>query len=76
MSISRSNNEIVDVIDGATLSLVNTTSSPAIVSVSTSKDKVLSALESLVEEVNNLASQLSELTERGLNGGKSGSACW
>ncbi len=72
VSISRSNNEIVDVIDGATLSLVNTTSSPAIVSVSTSKDKVLSALESLVEEVNNLASQLSELTERGLNGGKKG----
>ena len=34
-------NEIDDVIDGATLSLVNTTSSPAIVSVSTSKDKVL-----------------------------------
>ena len=33
---------------------------------------MLSALESLVEEVNNLASQLSELTERGLNGGKKG----
>ena len=72
VSISRSTNEIDDVIDGATLSLVNTTSTPAIVSVSTSKDKVLSALESLVEEVNSLASQLSELTERGLNGGKKG----
>ena len=33
---------------------------------------MLSALESLVEEVNNLASQLSELTERGLNGGQKG----
>ena len=72
VSISRSTNEITDVIDGASLSLVNTTSAAAIISVSTSKDKVLSALESLVEEVNKLASQLSELTERGLNGGQKG----
>ena len=59
-------------MDGATLSLLNTTSSAAVVSVSTSKDKVLAALESLVEEVNNLASQLATLTERGLNGGERG----
>ena len=40
--------------------------------MSLSKDKVLAALESLVEEVNNLASQLATLTERGLNGGERG----
>ena len=72
VTISRTTNQITDVVDGATLSLLNTTSSAAVVSVSTSKDKVLSALESLVEEVNNLASQLAVLTERGLNGGERG----
>ena len=72
VTISRTTNEVTDVIDGATLSLLNTTTSAAVVSVSTSKDKVLAALESLVEEVNNLASQLAVLTERGLNGGEKG----
>ena len=72
VSISRSKNEITDIIDGAELNLLNTTTSAAVVSVSTSKDKVLEALESLVDEVNGLASQLSALTERGLNGGERG----
>ncbi len=72
VTISRSTNEVTDVIDGANLSLLNTTASAAVVSVSTSKNKVLEALESLVEEINNLASQLATLTERGLNGGEKG----
>ena len=72
VSISRTTNQITDVIEGATLDLNNTTSSAAIVSVSTSKANVLAAIESLIEEVNSLASQLATLTERGLNGGERG----
>ena len=72
VTISRSTNEVTDVIDGARLSLLNTTTSAAVVTVATSKNKVLEALESLVEEINNLASQLATLTERGLNGGEKG----
>ena len=72
VTISRSTNEVTDVIEGAKLSLLNTTTSAAVVSVSTSKTQVLEALESLVEEINNLASQLATLTERGLNGGEKG----
>ena len=72
VSITRDTNTINDVIDGATLKLTTTTTSPANISVSTSKDKVLQALKSLVEEVNTLAAELSSLTERGLNGGERG----
>ncbi len=72
VTISRSTNEVTDIVDGAKLSLLNTTTSAAVVTVSTSKNKVLEALESLVEEINNLASQLATLTERGLNGGEKG----
>ena len=70
VTVTRSNNIIDDVIDGASLTLSSTTTSDAYVSISTSKDKVLSALNNLIEEVNKISSQITELTARGLNGEK------
>tara|TARA_A100001011_G_C14306711_1_gene843520 strand:+ start:205 stop:2436 length:2232 start_codon:yes stop_codon:yes gene_type:complete len=72
VNITRSTNTIDDVIDGASLTLSTTTTSDAFVSISTSKDKVLSALENLIEEVNKITSQIQELTARGLNGEEKG----
>ena len=72
VTVTRSNNIIDDVIDGASLTLSSTTTSDAYVSISTSKDKVLSALNNLIEEVNKISSQITELTARGLNGEKKG----
>ena len=70
--VTRPSNTITDVIDGSTLTLKTTTTTDALVSISTSKDKVLKALESLIAEVNNITSSISELTARGLNGEEKG----
>ena len=70
VSISRSANIVDDVIDGASLTLSSTTTSDAYVSINTSKDKVLDALNNLIEEVNKISVQINELTARGLNGEK------
>ena len=70
--ITRPTNTVDDVIDGASLTLASTTTTDALISVSTSQDKVLTALESLVEEVNKISVKLQELTARGLNGEKKG----
>ena len=72
VSITRSTNTIDDVIDGASLTLSTTTTTDAQISISTSKDKVLSAIENLIEEVNKINTKLRELTARGLNGEKKG----
>ena len=72
VTITRSTNIIDDVIDGASLTLSSTTTSDAYVSVSTSKEKVLTAIENLIEEVNKVNSEIQELTARGLNGAKKG----
>ena len=72
VTITRPTNTIDDVIDGASLTLSSTTTTDANVSVTTSKDKVLSALNNLIEEVNKISSQIKELTARGLNGEKKG----
>ena len=72
VTVTRSDNIIDDVIDGASLTLSSTTTSDAYVSISTSKDKVLNALNNLIEEVNTISSQITELTARGLNGEKKG----
>ena len=72
VSITRPTNVIDDVIDGASLTISSVTTTDALVSVSTSKDKVLNAIESLIEEVNKISSKLQELTARGLNGEKKG----
>ena len=72
VSITRPTNTVNDVIDGASLTLSTTTTTDAFVSISTSKDKVLTALESLIVEVNKISTQISELTARGLNGEEKG----
>ncbi len=72
VTITRPTNTIDDVIDGASLTLSSITTTDANVSVTTSKDKVLSALNNLIEEVNKISSQIKELTARGLNGEKKG----
>ena len=51
VTVTRSNNIIDDVIDGASLTLSSTTTSDAYVSISTSKDKVLSALNNLMRKL-------------------------
>ena len=70
VSISRATNTVDDVIDGASLTLSSTTTSDAYVSITASEDKVLSALNNLIEEVNKISTQINELTARGLNGEK------
>ena len=72
VSISRAANTVDDVIDGASLTLSSTTTSDAYVSITASEDKVLSALNNLIEEVNKISTQINELTARGLNGEKKG----
>ena len=72
VSITRPTNTVNDVIDGASLTLSTTTTTDAFVSISTSKDKVLAALENLIVEVNKISTQISELTARGLNGEEKG----
>ena len=54
------------------MTLSSTTTSDAYVSITASEDKVLSALNNLIEEVNKISTQINELTARGLNGEKKG----
>ena len=76
VTVTRSNNIIDDVIDGASLTLSSTTTSDAYVSISTSKDKVLNALNNLIEEVNTISSQITELTARGSSMEKKRCSSW
>ena len=72
VSITRSTNTISDVIEGATLKLSTVTTSDANISIAASSETVLEAINSLIDEVNTMSSDLKALLARGLNGEEKG----
>lgn len=72
VDITRETNVITDVIDGVTLTLSEVTSSPLNIKTTFDTATAYAAMSSLVDAINNLNSVLFDLSERGLNGAKSG----
>ena len=71
-SVSRETNKIDDLIDGVTVTLKTTTSSAETISAEYDKTLATSIMEALVGQMNALASNLDELSKRGLNGAEPG----
>ena len=72
VDITRESNMITDVIDGVTLTLSDVTSSAVNVKTTFDTATAYVAMSSLVDAINSLNTVLYDVSERGLNGGKSG----
>ena len=65
VSISRDTNTVTDLVEGVTLTINDTTSSPVTVSGSYDTDTAFAAAQTLVNEINSLLNLLNTATARG-----------
>jgi len=72
VSITRDSNDIDDLLDGVTITLLKETTSAETLSIEYDVNDALLIMQSLVDEINLVSSKLRELSSRGLNGAESG----
>lgn len=72
VSITRESNEIDDLLDGVTITLLEATSSAETLAVQYDVNDAATIMQSLVDEINLVSSKLRDLSARGLNGAESG----
>jgi flagellar hook-associated protein 2 len=74
ITVERASNTIDDLIAGTTITLKATTASPVTVSVSRNLDAAVSAIQTLVSDMNSALSKLNDLTKPAAEGSGSGAA--
>jgi len=71
-AVTRTSNEIDDLLDGVTLTLTSETSTPETFGLRHDPGLAQTAMQALVDQINLLQTSLQTLTARGLNGGETG----
>lgn len=74
ITVERASNTIDDLIAGTTITLKAITASPVTVSVSRNLDAAISAIQTLVSDMNSALSKLNDLTKPAAEGSGSGAA--
>jgi flagellar hook-associated protein 2 len=74
ITVERSSNTIDDLLAGATITLKATTASPVTVSVSRNIDAAVTAIQTLVSDMNSALAKLNDVTKPAADGSGSGAA--
>ena len=72
VSITRQSNVIDDLVEGVSMTLKSTTSQNGTIAAAYDNSTALTAMKTLVEEINKIQTDLRSLTKRGLNGQEAG----
>ena len=72
VSITRQSNVIDDLVDGVSMTLNSTTSQNGTITATYDGSTALTAMKTLVDEINKIQTELRSLTKRGINGQEAG----
>ncbi|MGB2492318.1 MAG: flagellar filament capping protein FliD [Candidatus Puniceispirillum sp.] len=72
IAVTRNSNKVTDLIDGMTITLKSTTTSPESIGASYDSDTAYAAMSLFITNINTLAANLDAESKRGINGAENG----